>query len=233
MYRESIRDMNERERQELVESLQCASPVSARQTLKWAGLWFGAMVVLAIVGAGLFGLIVIGSFPILAGLLEGVAILAWIVSLFGFIAVVSGHFRWRWYARKFHRDDAPRIRAALEHGKVLSKQVAARSVVVIEEYEDEGNGYIFDLGEGRSLLLKGQQYFPIDHKMPWPASRLEIVRSADAGIWIGIFSSGESLTPCRTLKTEDCNDDFIWAEMEEVVQGEPDDVLAKILKASK
>lgn len=227
MYHESTRDMNDRERQVLSESLAFKSPVSARWTFKWAVIWGISLIALGLAEVGLFAFEV---HPALVGLANVVMVLAGIACLFGFIACVSGYLRWRRYTKDFHRETAPRIRAALENKKVLSKQVAALSVITIEEFEDEGAGYLFDIGEGKSLILKGQQYFPAKEDMPWPSSQFEIVRSADEGVWIGLFSSGEPLVPSRVIKMEDCNDDFFWADTEEVVEGTSDEVLARILK---
>jgi hypothetical protein len=227
MYHESTRDMKDRERRLLQDSLAFTSPVSTRRMFIYMAAWICALLLL---GVGEVILFSVELHPALRGLLGVVLVLAGIASLFGFMACVSGYFRWRRYVRHFHRDTAPMIRAALESGKVLSKQVTADSVIVFKEFDDEGPACIFGIGDGRSLILKGQQCLPVDINMPWPSSKFEIARSADTGMWIGIFSSGEPLTPIRIVKMADCNDDFFWADMEEVVQGSPDEVLAEVLK---
>ncbi len=231
MYSESIRDMNERERLRLLESLQFSSPISSWHTLKWAVVWASVLVVLSLLGGLLLG--VPESYAILAVPTAVALIVTWIICLFALTTIVSGYFRWRRYARDFHRNTVPRIRAALERGRVSSKHVAADSVIVIEELEDEGAGYIFDVGEGKSLILKGQQYCAIGDDMPWPASEFEIVRSADSGVWIGIFSSGSPLEPSRTVKMEDCSEGFVWADMEELVQGTSEEVLETIRRHTR
>ncbi|HEV7591346.1 MAG TPA: hypothetical protein VGO40_24750, partial [Longimicrobium sp.] len=51
---------------------------------------------------------------------------------------------------------------ALEDGRVTVKRVSAVAVIEIEPLEDEGTGYVFDLGDGRVLFLKGQEYVPTE-----------------------------------------------------------------------
>ncbi len=228
MYHESTRDMSERERQELLESLRFSSPVSAGHTLKWGAMWAAVFVASTVLGIVLLSSD--KSHVVLVALPLFVTVLASVVSFCGFFVIVSNYFNWRKRTRDFHHQSDSLIRSALEHGKVLSKRVTAQSVITIEEFEDEGAGYIFDVGDGKSLILKGQQYFPVQEDMPWPSSEFEIIRSADAGVWVGIFSSGKPLAPSRVVKMEDCNNDFFWADMEEVVQGTPDEVLATILR---
>src|SRR3954465_9190104 len=65
---------------------------------------------------------------------------------------------------------------ALEDGRVTVKRVSAVAVIEIEPLEDEGTGYVFDLGDGRVLFLKGQEYVPTeDGYDPWPNTDFELV----------------------------------------------------------
>jgi len=124
----------------------------------------------------------------------------------------------------------PLIEATLRSGTVVSKRVVATSVIEIAEYEDEGAGYIFGVGDDQSLFLKGQWVYPANDNMPWPCSEFEIVHSTDRRLRIGIFCSGTKLTPVRTVETAECNDDIVWAEKEEVLPKRPGEVLTDILK---
>ena len=128
---------------------------------------------------------------------------------------------------------APLIESALREGLVSSKKVSASSVIVIEEFEDEGSGYLFDVGNTQTLLLKGQTYYPIVDDNPWPNSDFEIVRTTDGKYELGLFCTGHELKPDRTFQTEDCIDNFVWDAKEELFSELPDEVLKRILKPKK
>lgn len=108
--------------------------------------------------------------------------------------------RWR---RKFDRETAPQIRAALEYGIVHVKLIDATAAIEIGAFDDEGDGYIFDVGDGRVFLMRDQSFLPIDEAMPWPCSSFEIVWSVQPRLWIGIFCSGSALTPMRIVEPSD------------------------------
>lgn len=106
--------------------------------------------ILALLAAGLIAL---RPNPILGGIGGGIIFVAGIICLYAFIAVTSGFFRWRRYYRDFSTDTLPVVRRVLEEDRVLSRDVTASEVYEIEEFEDEGPGYIFSIGDGKSLLL--------------------------------------------------------------------------------
>ena len=221
--------MTPAERKSLQERIGAASPVSTRDTLKWTAIWTVGLV-------SLIGLVVlILAFltrinAVLAGVVAAIPILAAIICLYCLIVVISGHLHWRRVFRDFNRNTVPLLKRSLERGEVRARRVVASSVIEIEEFEDEGSGYIFAIGGGRSLLLKGQQYSPIEESMPWPASEFELVRSADGDVWIGLFSKGALLEPMKTVPMEQCTPDFVWSEREDVLEDEPPAVLRGVLE---
>ena len=105
-------------------------------------------------------------------------------------------------------------------GEVVPSDAAAKAVIELEEFVDEGGGYIFDIGDGQVLFLKGQQYFPVNDEMPWPNTSFEIVRTNPGNRWVGIFCYGGELPPIRTIETSECNEDVVWAEHEEIADGD-------------
>jgi hypothetical protein len=115
-----------------------------------------------------------------------------ILSFYFACMVISGYVHWSRHARRFVCEDAPKIRAALEDGQAFVWRVTSHRAVVIEEYEDEGSAYIFDLGDGTSLYLRGQEYYPEHDDAPWPAQQFEIVRTALDGRLVGIFTGRET-----------------------------------------
>ena len=38
--------------------------------------------------------------------------------------------------------------------------------------------------------------------MPWPASSFSLVRSVDGTLWVGLFSTGQTLNPSRKIKMD-------------------------------
>lgn len=228
MIQETVRRLKDQERRSLEEQLAASSPVTGRETLKWGFIWTGGLTMLGLFAAGL---IAIGPNPVLAGLVGGILVVAGIICLYALIITVSSFFHWRKGYRDFAANTIPLIRKVLAEDQVLSRDVTASEVYEIEAFEDEGSGYIFALGTGKSLLLKGQKYVPDDDQMPWPATEFSLVRSVDNSLWIGVFSSGQEMSPARTVEMQECSDEFIWSEREEVIDGQPEDVLKGIMKS--
>ena len=221
--------MNDRERDVLHAMLSAASPVSGRSAAGWILVWLAGVALLILLGAGL---IVLKPNPVVGGLVGGLLFTAGIICLYAILALISSFLRWRNVFRQSQRDMVPLIRRVLEEGKVHSKHIIASAVIEIGEFEDEGPGFIFDIGEGRTLLLKGQQYVPEGNTILWPASEFEIVRSTDRSLWIGLFTEGRPLLPARIISMEDCREDFVWSEQEAVLTGSPETALQGILKPS-
>ena len=223
MIKETLRSLAEPERRCLQEQIAVLCPVNDHGTAKWTLIWSGGLLLLALLAAGL---IVLRPNPVLGGVGGGILSVAGIICLYGLSAVISSFFRWRRVYRVFSTDTQPVIRRLLEENRVLSKDITASEVYEIPESEDEGPGYIFAIGDGKSLLLKGQRYAPEEDQMPWPARDFSLVRSADGAHWIGLFSRGETLQPSRTINMRECTNEFVWSEREDVLVGP----LALVLK---
>ena len=228
MFRESIRPMNNRERgylQDLIAPTGATVPLAG--TVKWVGVWTSGLVLCLLMVSGL---VMLGVHPILWGAVAGVIASAGIVCLFAIMTLITGYLRWRGYDRAFLRDEVPLIAAALEDGTVSVKSVAASAVIVLEEFEDEGSGAIFDIGGGKILFLKGQHFFPVDEDMEWPNTEFEIVRTASGNRWVGIFCSGQHLEPSRVIPLADCPEEFAWGEdHEEILEANLNDFATSLL----
>ena len=230
MIKETVRSLTEPERRCLRKRVAARCPVNARDTVKWAMISEGGLLLLDLLAAGLIAL---QLNPIVGGIGGGIIFVAGIVCLYAFIAVISGFFRWRRHYRDFSTDTLPAVRRVLEEGRVASRDVTASDVYEIQECEDEGPGYIFAIGDGKCLLLKGQKYAPEEDRMPWPARQFALVRSIDGQLWIGLFSSGETLSPSRTIEMAECTEEFIWSDREAVLDGQPEDILKGIKKSGQ
>lgn len=231
MYEELTRKMNAEERAILARrAAKTDPPVTLLGTTKWVLVWTTGMILCALVWIALF---LLDVNPVVFGIVFGPFALASIICLYAIIVMIGGHFRWTGYHRDFLRDTLPRIDAALKSGKAFVKKVSATAVIEIVAFEDEVSGYIYDVGDGKTLFLKGQRFYPVSNDMPWPNSDFEIVESVDRNLWIGIFCSGHELTPVREIETEDCIDEIVWADREELLDGTIEEFAASIMKGAK
>src|SRR5262245_44751321 len=171
--------------------------VTLSGTLRWFALWAGILAACIFLFAK--GLSRLEGPSILWMVIMPVVFIVGIFSFYFAYLVVSGHLHWSGYARRFARDDAPKIRAALEDGRATVCSVMSDRAVVIEEFEGEGSAYIYDLGDDTSLYLRGQEYYPEDEDAPWPARQFDIVRTRLHGRLVGIFAGREPLVQVRTV----------------------------------
>ena len=214
MVRRETRQMNEREAAVLQAAAGWAPDVTLRGTVKWLAIWTACLIALGVMA---YGLSLWTAPPIVVDLLGTVLGAAGILSLFLIFTLIRGYIHWSRVGREFRQTDVPAIQAALRDATVQVTSVRATAVATIEQFEDEGDGFIFDVGNGQLLVLKGQRYWPVAETMPWPNSEFEIVRSTVGNRWIGIFCSGNLLKPITTLRSSDCKDGVIWSDREDVV----------------
>jgi hypothetical protein len=124
---------------------------------------------------------------------------------------------------------APRT-SVLEDGRVLVKRVQATAVVEIEELEDEGPGYLFDIGGGQVLFLKGLDYPPYDDETPWPNTDFEIIRGYVDGEFVGMAYHGRALPHTRVLRHHEVDAEAVWDDREEVLNMSLDQAVKHIVR---
>ena len=207
-----------------------APTVTGFGTVKWVLVWTGG---LCLLGLPTYGLVSLSPGPIVGTLLAAPLVMAAILCLYAIIALISGHFHLSRVGRDFQRNDVPEIRKALADGTVRAISVEAAAVVTIEECEDEGAGFVFDVGDGKLLFVKGQQYWPAEEGMAWPNSSFEIVRTVVGNRWVGIFCHGAPLEPVEVLQTAECREDLVWAECEETVEASLGDFTRSIRRTAQ
>jgi hypothetical protein len=223
------RPLNENERRCLSSPLDTVPRlVTAFGTLRWTLLWVGILALCIFLFAkGLYR----PDGP--AGVWNAVIPTVFIVGIVSFYfayMVVSGYFHWSRHARRFTREGAPKIRAALADGQASVCSVTSECAIVIEEFEDEGSAYLFDLGDGTSLYLRGQEYFPEDDDAPWPARQFEIVRTSLDGRLVGIFTGREAVPQVRTVSLAEMPESFLFSaepKTETILPGQPDEILKR------
>lgn len=107
-----------------------------------------------------------------------------------------------WTTRSIRVETAPQeaaLAAALQHDRARVTRIQAARVAELEEIEDEGACYAFDVGDGKIVLLTGQQYYPTD---TFPNSDVSIVdvMMADGRVAdVLIRSEGVPLQPVRRI----------------------------------
>ena len=182
-------------------------------------IWVVLVAGLTLMGANpgaLLGLVVLGLFLVVRPLVKD--------------AVEKAHRR-----KFFEAYDANRSRELarmLQDGRVVVKRVHAVAVVEIEPLEDEGTGYVFDLGDGRVLFIKGPYYEPSDEEAPWPNTDFEIVRAATGDLIFDVRCHGTALPPVRVVRKDEVDGQKGWDEREEVLPMSMDEAVRTILRAS-
>lgn len=225
MVRRETRQMNDNEAAVLKATAEWTPRVTVRGTVTWVAVWTACLMM---VGSMAYGLTRWTPPAIVGGLLGSLLGFAGILCLFFIYSLISGYIHWTHHGRDFRQHDVPAIHAALRDGTVHLIAVRATAVVTIQQFEDEGAGFIFDVGDGQVLFLKGQDYQPADDAMPWPNTEFEIVRSAVGNRWIGIFCSGAPLTPITILRNAECNQDINSADHEDIVDASMEEFVRSI-----
>lgn len=230
------RPLTEAERRQLEKSLEGGGrSIPFAQEMRDLAVWTGASLLLtALFAIGGFGIERPEMFwRIPGGVLLGGSSICGFLCLYILIQIISGIRRNAKEARRFAREDKPKIRAALEHGQAKVVRVTSDEVIVVEEqeYVDEGSAYIYGLGDGRSFYLRGQHCYPKDRPAPWPARRFEIANTAIKDIWLGIRNVEGSLEPKREIPMEETPEGFAWSDdpkSESVLAGSPEEVLSRL-----
>jgi hypothetical protein len=140
------------------------------------------------------------------------------------------------------------IERDLEDGvaKVLTADVSR--VVEIEEYDDEGAGFLLELGDSRVLAVVSQDLYEFTHdaeleegeednRDAFPQTRIEYRYAPHSGKHLGICGVGEPLKPIGLVKTDKHHSvesgrngprRFIGAEDGTFYEGTLEDVLARL-----
>jgi hypothetical protein len=195
---------------------------NSRETWGFAVVWILTLVAIALFGGGN-----VGGF--VAATVVGVLML-------GYRLAADARRKTRVKARNQKFIDAHTARnsaeltRALADGRVTVKRVSAVAVIVIEPLEDEGTGYVFDLGDGRVLFLKGQEYVPTeDDDESWPNTDFELVRTVVHGRFMSLVCHGTALPPLRVVPSDEVDPQKGWSEREELLEMSMDEAVRTIL----
>ena len=196
--------------------------ISILATLRWLVIWLlGLLLVFVLLGLVIWAL----SFNLplllnpLLGLVAGFLALVAIVFLYALASAIAAVWENRKARPEFETVRRPQLEEALADARVDAVTIRPAAVVALEAFEDEGDGYVFDLGDGRLLFLKGQDLYPSDETMPWPNTDFDLVRTHVHGFELGLTCRGEYLPPQRTIPLSHCKDEIIWDHEEAFIEG--------------
>ncbi len=114
-------------------------------------------------------------------------------SIAALVSIVQGE-RARIAAR---RASAQGLEASLRRGKVEEITCDVTEVAELEEYEDEGSGFFFQVAPNVLLFLQGQ-HFMVD---AFPSNRIFLVRDAESHTIFDEEHSGGRLKPKRYIRS--------------------------------
>lgn len=224
MIRETIREITPEEREAVLTPVRYHYLAPRSPGYREEG-WMLAVAVVLLAGYVAFRGVPTGSAA--AGTVS-----AMMVPLVLFIAAVVRDARHR--AR--NRPVAPAAPAprptVLDDGRVIVKRVHATAVVHVEPVDDEGSGYLFDIGGGQVLFLKGLDYLPDDDQTPWPSTDFEIIRGYVDGEFVGMEYYGKELVPVNSIGYGEFDPEAVCDEREEVLQMSLDEAVRSILRRS-
>lgn len=223
MIEEHVRPMSAAERAELESAMQ-PWPRRHRQPLlasETRGLVLVAVLTLALIalaGGNKGGLAIAGAAVVL-------------VVGYQMVAAAVRNARRRKHGDDYLARRHRQLARILDDGRVTVKWVRPVAVVELEPMEDEGSGYLFDLGDGRVLFLKGPDYRPLDDgESPWPNTDFEIVRAALDNSFIDLQCHGNPLPPLRMIPRDACDRQAVWDEREEVLDMTLDEAVKTVLR---
>lgn len=208
--------MSDAERALLEKRVSRTEPtVTLGGTLAGLAIWSGGLI--------LGGLLVWGVSDLSYHMARVVAVILIpidIICLYAVFTLIGSYFRSRREFRRFSDEERPKIRTGLADGRVAVKKVVATAVVKLQEFEGQGPGFVYDIGDGKLLFLKGQRFSAAEEDREWPNGDFEIVRTAVGDCWVGIFCRGQALVPVQFIPVDDCKDEVVWADEERLVDGE-------------
>jgi hypothetical protein len=222
MIQEFVREMSAEERASLQSAMR-PQPAgvwqsdSSRETWGLAAVWIITLVAVALMGGANKG-----------GFAAGAAVGALWVG-YRVVAAAVAKARRRKFQEGYAAHRSHELARVLEDGRVTVKRVRAVAVVEIEPLEDEGTGYVFDLGDGRVLFLKGDDCFPAD-EASWPNTDFEIVRAAADGRILDVHCHGTALPPLRVVPGDDVDPRKGWDAREEVLHMSVDEAVRTVLR---
>lgn len=169
------------------------------------------------------------------GIVLPVACITSILTFYAAYAVAGSYFDRRRGERQFAMSYASLLQVAIAGGDASVISVEARSVIVIDDENSGDTTWLFELESGNTFFLRGDDYYPVEEDMPWPAKRFQIVRAAANDHLIGLFTEGASLEPDRYVDASEMPEEYLWADepkSECILAGNPAENLRRFGQAA-
>lgn len=104
---------------------------------------------------------------------------------------------------KYNRTMVYSINDALQNGTVVEEIVKSERMIEVQELEDEGACYLFEVEDKKLHLLFGQEYYPGTKFPSTDFSLIQILDSKKNPVEFFIEKRGEKLKPYRTIPAKD------------------------------
>ena len=213
MYSRVQRPLNEKERRALRHAITLARKRIRAECKRGAiasPIIFGALWVLTLLAAHDLSFVLVSLFWIVTG----VSISVWVgVEAF-----------------QKHRNRIAAIEDALANGKADEVRISTHAMVELQEIEDEGACYAFQVEEGKIVFVCGQDYYPTSKFPSTDFSIIHILSRDGELVELLVVEHGEKLRPLRIVSSE-AKKQLQVPEDLELICGRLDD-LEEILKGS-
>lgn len=91
---------------------------------------------------------------------------------------------------------------AINNGKAIAKRIKSNKVIELEEYEDEGASYFFEVNSGKLFYLSGQDYYSTPKFPNTDFSIIGLIDSAGNLVDSIIEKNGKKLEPYKTISAK-------------------------------
>ena len=92
---------------------------------------------------------------------------------------------------------------ALQHGRAHVERIQAQRMIEVEELEDEGACYFFEIEDRRLFQLSGQEYYSSAEFPSSDFSLIDILDSHGNPVSSLIENKGARLEPCKVISATD------------------------------
>lgn len=88
----------------------------------------------------------------------------------------------------------------LKDGNVMVLSCQSNAVIEVEEFEDEGPGFFFEIDDGKIMFLQGQYLYDHVDSKRFPNKKFDVVKLPHSGVILDVVCKGDSLAPLRVLE---------------------------------
>lgn len=95
--------------------------------------------------------------------------------------------------------DIPDMAQALSLGELEVSSYSVRSIIEIEEQDDEGMFFLLEVGENQTLCLRGQYLYESTESGLFPSPEIKVFWNKRLGFTYGVEGNGNKLEPSQVL----------------------------------